>query len=249
MFGSVLYMGDTRLDDAAAYLAGLMTYWKWDFEYIPSVTPAPKELFDRRWALIVLSDYPASQIDPVLQRRVIEQVAEGAGLLMCGGWESFHGCGGDWDHTPIAEILPVEISSFDDRVNCDSPLLVAQVAAHPATVGLPWNERPPVIGGFNRFTSKSDATVVLESHQFSAARSDSGFSFEFLRTDPLLVCGQWGRGRTAALATDVAPHWVGPLVDWGTTRIAAQAKGGNEIEVGSDYARFLRQLLDSTAGA
>ena len=249
MLGSVLYMGDTRLDDAAAYLAALMTHWKWEFEYIPSDVAAATELFDRRRALFVLSDYPSSRIDPLLQRRMIEQVADGAGLLMCGGWESYHGCGGDWDKTPDAEILPVEISSTDDRVNCDSPLLVARVSSHPTVDGLPWDERPPVIGGFNRLTAKSNATVVLESHQFSAGRDESGFSFDFVRTDPLLICGQHGRGRTAALATDVAPHWVGPLIDWGTPRVVAQASGGNEVEVGGDYARFMRQLLDWAAGA
>ena len=46
------------------------------------------------------------------------------------------------------------------------------------------------------------------------------------------MVGEFGRGRTAALATDVAPHWVGPLVDWGVPRVAAQAPQANAVEVG-----------------
>jgi hypothetical protein len=60
--------------------------------------------------------------------------------------------------------------------------------------------------------------------------------------------GQWEKGRTAALLTDVAPHWVGPFVDWGRPRVAAQAPEANAIEVGGDYAQFFRQLLEWTAG-
>ena len=68
----------------------------------------------------------------------------------------------------------------------------------------------------------------------------------------MLVTGKYGQGRTAALATDLAPHWVGPLVDWGTEnhpspscggRVAAQAGGGSDVEVGSHYAQFVYQLL------
>ena len=46
---------------------------------------------------------------------------------------------------------------------------------------------------------------------------------------------------------DVAPHWVGGFVDWGLPRVTAEAKGGNAIEVGHDYAKFWKQLLQWTA--
>ena len=54
-------------------------------------------------------------------------------------------------------------------------------------------------------------------------------------------------GRVAALATDVAPHWVGGLIDWGTGRVAAQAPAADTIEVGDLYAKFFRQLMAWTA--
>jgi hypothetical protein len=61
--------------------------------------------------------------------------------------------------------------------------------------------------------------------------------------DPLLVIGAAGAGRTAAFLSDVAPHWVGPLVDWGLPRVSAQAPGAPAIEVGAYYAQFFTRLV------
>lgn len=243
MANSILYLGDTHLHDAAAYLAGLMHGWGWAFDYVPSHESAPAEMFNTPRKLIIVSDYPAARMDAAAQQNLIDQVAAGVGLIMIGGWESFHGLGGDWDGTPVGDTLPVVIASTDDRMNCDQPVLVRRLVEHPVLAGLPWDSRPPVIGGFNRFTEKPDATVLLEAQRFTAATNAGEFCFSPLDRHPLLVVGEFGRGRTAALATDVAPHWVGPLVDWGLPRVAAQAPQANGVEVGGDYASFLRQLL------
>lgn len=243
MANSILYFGDTHLHDAAAYLAGLMHGWGWQFDYVPSHEPTPAAKFDTPRALVIISDYPAARMDTAAQRRLIEQVAGGTGLIMVGGWESFHGLGGDWDGTPVSDALPVVISSADDRMNCDQPVLVRRITEHPVLAGLPWDSRPPVIGGFNRIAPKPAATVLLEAQRFAARCDGDEFTFTPLDRHPLLVVGELGRGRTAALATDVAPHWVGPLVDWGVSRVTAQAPQANGVEVGGDYATFLRQLL------
>ena len=169
MANSILYLGDTHLRDAAAYLAGLLHHWSWDFDYVPSDEPATAAMFDAPRALVIVSDYPAARMDAVAQRKLIEQVVGGAGLIMIGGWESFHGLGGNWDGTPVGDALPVMIAADDDRMNCDQPVLVRRLAEHPAVNGLPWDSRPPVIGGFNRFTAKPDATVLLEAQRFTAA--------------------------------------------------------------------------------
>lgn len=244
MANSILYLGDTHLHDAAAYLAGLMYGWGWAFDYVPSHEPASPAIFDAPRELVIVSDYPAARMDAQTQRRLVEQVAGGTGLIMIGGWESFHGLGGDWDGTLVGDALPVVIESEDDRMNCDQPVLVRRLVEHPAVAGLPWDSRPPVIGGFNRITAKPGATVLLEAQRFTAAGNEGEFHFTPLDRHPLLVVGEHGRGRTAALATDVAPHWVGPLVDWGVPRVAAQAPQANAVEVGGDYAKFLRQLLN-----
>jgi uncharacterized membrane protein len=179
-----------------------------------------------------------------LQEIILAQVKRGAGLLMIGGWESFHGFGGDWDHTPIGNALPVEISVEDDRINCDQPALVLKSSEHDVVDDLPWNARPPGIGGFNRVVAKPQAATVLLVQQFHVVFD--GARFDFTRRDqhPLLVLGAHGQGRTAALMTDLAPHWVGGLVDWGDgERVKARAAGSWEIEVGNFYAQLVLNLL------
>jgi uncharacterized membrane protein len=240
----MLYLGDTSRTTAAAYLLSLLAHWDWECDYVPSDRPLDASLLASARSLFVVSDYPSSQISDELQHQIVNQVSHGAGLLMVGGWESFHGLDGDWDGTPVGEILPVAIGSSDDRVNCDHPVLLRKVSAHPSVDGLPWSERPPLIGGFNRVTVKPDAQVVLEAVHFAVTQDKGSFHFTPQSdADPLLVVGLHGAGRTAALMTDVAPHWVGPLVDWGPQRVHAKAGAGVEAEVGNLYAAFLRQLL------
>lgn len=246
----VLYCGDTSIDSAAAYLAGLMTHWGWEFQYVPSDQPLSETDIAHDTSLFVFSDYPADQASDVMQTQILQRVHDGAGLLMIGGWESFHGLGGNWDQTPLADALPVEISSKDDRRNCDQPVLVRpMVASHAITNGLPWSERPPLIGGFNSFTPKSDSELLLEAVSFDATLVDDVPDLVLRDVSPLLVTGSHGSGRTASLATDVAPHWIGPMVDWGTRRVTACATGADAVEVGNFYASFFRNLLTWTAAA
>jgi hypothetical protein len=242
----VLYCGDTSLDGAAAYLAGLMSSWKWDFDYFPS-DQSCDVVSEKSYRLYIFSDYPGDLLTDQQQDVVLKNVAAGAGLLMIGGWESFHGLGGDWEQTHLASALPVEISSADDRVNADSPVMV-QIEApdHPIAQFLPWVSRPPLIGGYNRVVARDDAETILQAVRFSARLQDGLFRFQAKTVDPLLVTGEYQAGRTAALATDVAPHWVGPLVDWGDARVTGHAPGAWEIEVGNLYAQFFKQLLSWT---
>ncbi len=239
----ILYCGDTSLETAASYLAGMMSCCGMDFDYIPSDEwVEPDDLADRD--LVILSDYPADQMGEKSQAALLETVQAGTGLLMIGGWESFHGLGGNWDATKIADALPVIMQSDDDRINCDQSAVVRAIQDHPAIAGLPWRKRPPCIGGLNRFETKPDAVEVLSADRLQLTITDSeAIQLEVLETHPLLVFGIYGKGRTAALATDVAPHWVGGWVDWGVDRLEAEAGGAEPIEVGDLYGQFWDQLL------
>lgn len=245
--GSVIYLGDTSLRGAACYLAGLMTRWGWGYSYVPSDQVVDREILEQSWELVVLSDYPAKMLGGPQQSLIEERVAGGAGLLMIGGWDSFRGSGGFWNGSVIEQVLPVQMAATDDRVNCDQPAMISRRQTHPITEGLPWERRPPCIGGFNRLKPRSNANVILDVHQLGARWDHDRFVFEPIERHPLLIVGQHLKGRTAALATDIAPHWVGGLVDWGgTERVTAGATGAYEIEVGVYYAQFLRQLLSWT---
>jgi uncharacterized membrane protein len=83
---------------------------------------------------------------------------------------------------------------------------------------------------------------VLAAVQFHVHHCDDRFQFNRAEETPLLIVGQYGQGRTAALATDVAPHWIGGMVDWGDRRVV-QNVAGESVEVGNWYAEFFRNLL------
>lgn len=240
---NVLYLGDTSLATAAGYLAGVMTHGGIGYEYVASDVAAELTLVDGR-KLFILSDYPAKFMPLSVQEALLQEVRGGAGLLMIGGWESYFGMGGDWSGTPVGEALPVVLEAKDDRINCDQPALLLATREHPITSNLPWADRPPTVGGFNRFSAKAEAAVLLEVERFSALRQSDSIYFVPRERHPMLVVGACGQGRVAALATDVAPHWVGGLVDWGPGRISAQAPGAGGIEVGDLYTRFFLQLLN-----
>ena len=181
--------------------------------------------------------------------------------MMIGGWESFHGAAGEYHESPLADVLPVHMQAADDRVNAPQPCFVEKRIDHPILDGLPL-AHPPIIGGYNRVRPKAEAEVLLSARHFAvevrsreesegagrADRLDGGYAFTHGEKAPLLVIGHHGRGRTAAYTSDVAPHWVGGLVDWGPERVRAQAPGADEIEVGSHYAEFFVRLVRWTMG-
>lgn len=257
----VCYFGDDAIGGAASYLSGVMAYYGITFDRVDSGTAPGASFFDTEYDLYILSDYPREVLDgtPVLDH-IVRRVAEsGAGLLMIGGWESFHGRLGEYHRTPVASILPVVMAESDDRRNYPVSLLLHPLSRHPITDGLPWTT-PPGIGGFNAFTPKEDAQVLIEGIRFNLNLTDladlacSGslltipgtnpaqLSLSVAEQVPLLVTGKAGKGRTAAFASDAAPHWVGGFVDWGKNRIH-QDIGEGFIEVGEDYARFWRNLV------
>jgi hypothetical protein len=239
----ILYLGDTALDQQAAYLAGIMSYYHCHFDYLRSDKKFSESLLERDYGLVIISDYPAANFSEKQMHAVAEKVKDGMGLLMIGGWESFTGSGGDYRNTLFAEVLPVIMQSRDDRVNFSSPCLIIKEKSHEIIDSLPFDQNVPVIGGLNAFTVKRDSTVLLSAVEYKAMRNGKTINFKESRKYPLLVVGDYCLGRTAAFASDVAPHWVGPFVDWGDERIKARADGYEAIEVGNWYAEFFINLI------
>lgn len=243
MKNGILYLGDTALALQASYLAGVMHHACLAFDYVDSETRFPETLLQTDPALVIVSDYPASNFNAHQMNAIAERVKDGMGLLMIGGWESFTGAGGDYHRTPVGDILPVTMKPVDDRVNFSDPCLVVKKECHEIIDGLPLEEHIPAIGGLNAVDAKPAATVLLSAVRFKAQKQNGAFGFTECGTYPLLVTGDCGAGRTAAFTSDVAPHWVGPFVDWGDKRVRAQADGAGAIEVGNWYAEFFANLL------
>lgn len=248
MNNRILYAGDSHLGGAAAYLAGVLSHGGLPFDHIPSDAPLGPTLGKTEPRLYILSDYPVKNLTDADLRRIADDVERGAGLLMIGGWESFHGAEGEYHESPLAEVLPVRMQSSDDRVNVAQPCVLEKSSDHPILDGLPL-DRPPGIGGYNRVAPRPEAQVLLFArHCPIERRGENDYAVTPGERAPLLVVGSHGRGRTAAFTSDVAPHWVGGLVDWGPHRITAQAPGAHEVEVGSLYAEFFTRLVRWTRG-
>jgi uncharacterized membrane protein len=186
-----------------------------DVDYLPAhLVPArfpatPADL--AAYGAVILSDIGANSLllapdtfersaaAPNRLASVEQFVRDGGGLLMIGGYLSFAGIEGKarYHNTPVETALPVTISPHDDRAERPEGVHPAVVEpGHPVLDGVP--EDWPALLGYNRLTGKS-ATQVL-------VRCDA---------DPLLVVGSHGAGRSAAFASDCAPHWCPPaFMDW-----------------------------------
>ena len=101
MSAEILYAGDTSLATAAAYLAGVLTHHGLPFEHLASDQPIGPALSGAGRRLYIISDYPVNNWRPDDFETVMAAVEAGAGLLMIGGWESFHGQAGHYGLSPL----------------------------------------------------------------------------------------------------------------------------------------------------
>jgi uncharacterized membrane protein len=121
-------------------------------------------------------------------------VRDGGGLLMIGGYLSFAGIEGKarYHGTLVEAVLPVTVSPHDDRAERPEGIQpVVTEPGHPVLDGVPHDW--PALLGYNVLAAKSAAQVLV--------RCDA---------DPLLTVGHHGEGRSAAFASDCAPHWCPP---------------------------------------
>ncbi|RLE68907.1 MAG: hypothetical protein DRJ43_04785 [Thermoprotei archaeon] len=91
---------------------------------------------------------------------------------------------------------PVEmLDTYDDRVECPEGAYVKALnPEHPIMRGIPWEECPPFLG-YNEVRAKEGsevlATICPEGER---------------RDDPLIVVGEFGKGRVMVFISDPVPH-------------------------------------------
>jgi uncharacterized membrane protein len=149
--------------------------------------------------LLAPDTFEHSAIAPNRLASVEQYVRDGGGLLMIGGYLSFAGIDAKarYHGTPVEAALPVSISDHDDRAERPEGVWPAVTQpGHPVLAGVPadW----PALLGYNQLTARPEAQVLVSCG-----------------TDPLLTVGSHGAGRSAAFASDCAPHWCPPaFMDW-----------------------------------
>lgn len=158
----------------------------------------------RAYDVIILSDIGANTL--LLSRKVFiegktqpnrlkllrQWVQEGGALCMCGGYLSFAGieAKAKYFRTPIEDVLPVNIYTFDDRVETPEGVSVAiRDPRHPILAGVEgeW----PALLGYQETALKPGAQSIVET--------ENG--------DPLIAVWNCGAGRAMVWTTDVGPHW------------------------------------------
>ncbi|SEP03124.1 Uncharacterized membrane protein [Halogranum amylolyticum] len=161
--------------------------------------PRTREQLDA-YDLVVLSDIGADtlQVTPQVAAGktdadrltvLAEWVRDGGALGMIGGYMSFGGKGGQarYANTPLSDVLPVEISAGDDRVETPA-------GATPQNQGVPNADLPtewPHVLGYNRVRASEEAEV-----------------WATVQENPFIVCDDADAGRVFTYTTDCAPHWA-----------------------------------------
>jgi len=124
-------------------------------------------------------------------------VRSGGALMMAGGYLSFQGfqARANFARSAIADVLPVTMSDYDDRVEASAG---AAVAGSTNELGALIDSSAPVLLGYNRVFATESATV-------HATVGD----------DVLIATATPGSGRSLVWTSDIGPHWCPKeFVEW-----------------------------------
>lgn len=122
---------------------------------------------------------------------LVEWTKAGGGLMMAGGYLSFQGfqARANFANSPIAEVLPVEMLTGDDRAEKPEGAACA-VVARDHEIGRAWTGTAPELLGYNVVKAKPQSQVV--------ATVDG---------DVLIATMQAEAGRSLVWTSDIGPHW------------------------------------------
>lgn len=210
------------------------------FRWIPSDTSASWPIDRSEWFrpgkfdVYMIGDLGAEALGTEQLRGLADAVAAGAGLVTLGGNEAYSRA---YAGSPLDDVLPVQLPA---KANPISDSVEVELARnHPITdlggddPSQVWKSLPPLLGA-NRLSDPKVAPGVMVLLQTPA-------------DEPLLVVGQYGRGRTAALAFDSTWRWWRAgnsdahrrfwrqLVLW---LLAREESSGDEIQIELNDRRF-----------
>ena len=156
-----------------------------------------------KFDIFILGDVDSSALGDKQLEQLADRVSDGAGLVMLGGLNTFDS--GGYANSPLDKAIPVKMKAVavarpgqprPDQL--DGPIAIQIARLHPinelgddsATI---WKELPPLKGA-NRFSGIKVAPgvqVLLQSD----------------KKEPLMAVGEFGKGRSAAIAFDSTWQW------------------------------------------
>ncbi|TWU43013.1 hypothetical protein Q31b_20480 [Novipirellula aureliae] len=214
--GRILYIEGESLYEQRFLRMALRRFPDLDltYQWIPSDTasrwpiPLDNSFGVGKYDIYIIGDVDADAIGREQLEKLREAVSAGAGLMMLGGYHTYDA--GGYASSPLADVLPIRMDAsrrrdISEEIQADAadqipgPLKIELARSHPITnLGSSdpeqvWDSLPPLLGA-NRFVGPKVAPgvqVLLETPQ----------------KQPLLVVGEFGRGRTAAIAFDSTWRW------------------------------------------
>jgi len=235
----VLFAGDSAADGAARYLLGVLSTLNVRVTHLAPWEKIDSRQYKQKYDAFILSDYPRAQLSAKAEAWIAKAVEQGAGFMMIGGWASFSGPFGGYRSSRLEKLLPVQCLKRDDRLNFPGGAHLYREQAHPIFSGLSFSQVPAIVG-MNEIIPKAQSSVLLSAKKM--VQIGSNVTYDPCHY-PLLVIDARPALRTAALTTDLAPHWCGGLVDWGPKTKKIKMPKGVEIEVGTLYIRFASALI------
>jgi uncharacterized membrane protein len=196
-----------------------------------SLIPFPtKELFTEQlhtFDVVIFQDFNYRPYNMgIYLQNVADYVRGGGGFLMMGGDLSFSE--GDYEGTPIAEVLPVRLLSGRGHLATDdfAPVLTDVGRRHPITdvagtvagaadAGTVF-QALPALQGLNKSAGLADGAAALLTHPFENGPDG--------QPQPVIAVRDVGKGRSVAVMTDTTWHWSLPQVGRGTGRSDAHRK-------------------------
>lgn len=202
-------MTTSRYTENVGWLRGALEKAGYEVTYMPSheaIAHFPDTVEKlKQYDLVILSDvgsntlimtntsFPGSIPSPDRPGAIRDYVLEGGAIIMVGGFMSFTGIEGKarFGATPIAEVLPVDMLPYDDRVEISSGIIPKTLRPdHPIFANLP--EQWSYFIGYNKTIPNPEKGEVLAT----------------INGDPLIAAGQFGKGRGLVFTSDCAPHWA-----------------------------------------
>ena len=254
--GRILYIEGTPRLEQATLLRTLRGFPDLDitYQWIPNDTADrwPIDLSnvirEGQFDIYIIGDLDADAVGVEQWSRVAENISNGAGLMMLGGFQTF-GAGG-YATSPLKEVLPIELvasrrRSLDvDRDNqmseqIEGPIVVLPAKPHPITA----------IGGNDPTGTWGSLPPQRGAYRFSDPKVAPGVEVLLKSGDnaPMLVVGEYGNGRVATTAFDSTWQWWRSgqsqlhrrfwrqLVLWLLSR---EEESGDRIHVKLDARRF-----------
>ncbi|TWU49353.1 glutamine amidotransferase [Rubripirellula reticaptiva] len=204
------------------------------FRWIPTDTNQSWPVDLQNWFtpgqfdIYLIGDLDAKALGNRQLEQLAKTIGQGAGLVTLGGYQTY-GAGG-YASSPLADVIPIKMDASRRR-GIDSPLDSYEQVDAPVTIQLARNH--PITDLGNRGSENDsmadawrDLPALLGANKLLGPKIAPGVEvlLETPQSDPLLVVGQYGRGRAAALAMDSTWRW------W--------RSGSND-----QHRRFWRQLM------